>query len=212
MIEDIRNRTHEGVLYIISAASGTGKTSLVKALINHVPDIRSSISHTTRVSRDTESDGQDYHFVTETEFKEMRKKGLFLEYAKVFGSYYGTSSAWVRETLGRGVDVILEIDWQGARQVRTQCIDTISIFIVPPSEETLVQRLYARDQDDQSMIESRMKEAKNEISHYTEYDFLVCNDRFEQALSDLQSIVHCHRLKLKSQQYRLTNVLSKLIT
>lgn len=200
-----------GILYIISAPSGAGKTSLVKALIKSTSDILSSVSHTTRVSRETEVDGQDYHFITETEFKEMRKKGLFLEYAKVFGNHYGTSAAWVRDTLAQGVDVVLEIDWQGARQIRAQFIDAISIFIVPVSEKILVERLYNRGEKDTHVIDSRMKEAKNEISHYTEYDYLLCNDQFEQALKELQAIVLSYRLKLKSQQYRLMDVMSKLI-
>lgn len=200
-----------GTLYIISAASGTGKTSLVTALIKEIPNIQGSVSHTTRESRKTELDGRDYHFVSEAVFKEMRKKGLFLEYAKVFGQYYGTSSAWVQETLEQGVDVVLEIDWQGARQVRAQLVDAISIFIIPPSENALVQRLNNRDQDHKDVVESRMKEAKHEISHYTEYDFLVCNDQFEQALSELKTIVCCNRLKLRFQQFHLMHIMSKLI-
>lgn len=209
-MEDL-DKTATGVLYIISAASGTGKTSLVKALINNMEGILSSVSHTTRVSRATEIAGQDYYFVSETEFKAMRKKGLFLEYAKVFEDYYGTSEAWVRDTLGRGIDVILEIDWQGARQVRTQYIDAISIFIVPPAQDILLERLHHRAEDNGIVIESRMKEVKNEISHYTEYDYLVCNDRFEQALTELQAIVLSRRLTLKAQQCRLRGIMSKLI-
>lgn len=209
MVQPIQ--THMGVLYIISAPSGTGKTTLVRALINTMSDMLGSISHTTRASRETEVNGRDYHFVSEAEFKEIRKKGLFLEYAKIFGYHYGTSSAWVQETLMRGIDVILEIDWQGARQVRSQFIDAISIFIVPPSEAALVNRLKNRHQDDASVIELRMRAAKNEISHYTEYDYLLCNDQFDEALSNLQIIVQSNRLKLKSQQFRLMNIVSKLI-
>ncbi len=210
-MEDFSKQVPLGTLYIISAASGTGKTSLVKALIQDVSNIQGSVSHTTRESRKAELDGQDYHFVSEAVFKEMRKKGLFLEYAKVFGQYYGTSSTWVQETLKQGVDVVLEIDWQGARQVRAQFIDAISIFIVPPSEDALIQRINKRAQDNTDVVESRMKEAKNEISHYTEYDFLVCNDQFEQALSELKTIVFSNRLKLRSQQYHLMHIMSKLI-
>lgn len=211
-MQNFTKQVPAGTLYIISAASGTGKTSLVKALIKELPNIQGSVSHTTRESRKTELDAQDYHFVSESVFKEMRKKGLFLEYAKVFGQYYGTSSTWVEETLKKGVDVVLEIDWQGARQVRAQFVEAISIFIVPPSEDALIQRLKNRDPDNTDVVESRMKEAKNEISHYTEYDFLVCNDQFEQALSELKAIVGSNRLRLRSQQYHLMQIMGKLTT
>src|SRR5579884_3074698 len=165
-----------GTLYIISAPSGGGKTSLVKALTASMPNIIVSVSHTTRPKRPGEEDGVNYHFVDQAQFKKLLAEDLFLEHATVFGNYYGTSRRWVEEKLQAGIDVVLEIDWQGAQQVRKLMPKTVSIFILPPSREVLLERLQARDQDNKAVIAKRMAAASNEISHYHEYDYLVIND------------------------------------
>jgi guanylate kinase len=191
-----------GTLYTISAPSGAGKTSLVNALLNQ-GDTRLcvSVSHTTRAKRPGETHGVNYHFVTREEFLTMRAAGIFLESAEVFGNLYGTSALWVQSQLSEGIDVILEIDWQGADQVR-QLIDTKSIFILPPSLETLQQRLDSRGQDDQAPIDRRMQQARDEISHYGAADYLIINDGFDTALDDLRAIVRAARLE---QAHQLSN-------
>lgn len=200
-----------GTLYIISAPSGAGKTSLVKALLESDPGIQVSISHTTRPKRPGEVDGVNYHFVDRERFVEMAGAGAFLEHAEVFGNYYGTSEQWVDETLARGIDVILEIDWQGAQQVR-KLKPCISIFITPPSREELRRRLTSRGQDAADVIERRMSEAASEASHYCEYDYLVINDDFQQALADLQAIVRARRLLTQHQQQRHAELLRDLLS
>lgn len=202
---------HPGFLYIISAPSGAGKTSLVNALAKAVSDVRISVSHTTRAPRPGEVNGEHYYFINNAEFKKMINDNIFMEQAQVFGNFYGTSRIWVEEQLANGKDVMLEIDWQGARQIRAQFVDSISIFILPPSEEELRQRLLKRHQDEPSVIEERMKEARTEMSHYMEYDYLVINDNFEQALEDLKTIVRCQRLRIQVQQQNFSKVLNKLI-
>ncbi len=200
----------KGTIYIISAPSGTGKTSLVKALSNSIPNLCVSISHTTREKRDKEEAGLDYYFIAKSEFKNMLSQNLFLEHAEVFGNFYGTSKQWVEEKLNEGKDVILEIDWQGARQVRIQYIEAQSIFILPPSLEALNQRLLSRHPDNPVLIEKRFKEAKKELSKYIEYDYLVCNDVFEHALEDLNHIIISQRLSLKKQRETLAELMNKL--
>lgn len=184
-----------GALYIVAAPSGAGKTSLVNALIKVLPDIVVSVSYTTRKMRPGEQEGVDYHFVSHDEFNKMLKQNVFLEYAEVFGNFYGTSRLWVQEARSKGLDVILEIDWQGAKQVRTQFVETQSIFILPLSREILEERLQRRHSDNAVIIAERMNEAKEQISHYNEFDYLIFNDKFEEALEDLKSIVRCQRLQ-----------------
>jgi guanylate kinase len=204
--------TSTGTLYTVSAPSGAGKTSLVGALIAQCPALLVSVSHTTRSMRPGESDGVNYHFVTQDDFHGMLGRTDFLEHAQVFGNLYGTSKIWVEQQLTAGVDVILEIDWQGAQQVRKQLPDTRAIFILPPSRETLEQRLNSRGQDDDSIIEARMAEAVEEMSHYVESDFLVVNNDFEQALAELQAIIISQRLQTSHQQQRLADLLADLLS
>ena len=204
--------SNRGTLYTVSAPSGAGKTSLVKALLDTVTDIRVSVSHTTRTMRPGEQDGINYHFVDEATFMSMLDQNAFLEHAKVFNHYYGTSQAWVEEVLAKGEDVVLEIDWQGAEQIRHLQPDCIAIFILPPSKAALEQRLTGRGQDDQSVIDHRLAEAKEEMSHYVAADFLIINDDFEIALSELQSIVRSQRLKLASQQQKNQRLLKDLLS
>ena len=202
----------QGILYTISAPSGAGKTSLVEALVNRCPDILVSISHTTRPLRDGERDGVNYHFVSPDEFQTLLGEGGFLEHAQVFDNWYGTSQRWVADTLAAGVDVILEIDWQGAQQARKLLPDTESIFILPPSLQTLSTRLTARGQDDSATIETRMAQASTEMSHYGEADFLVINDAFDSALEDLMAIIRAARLRRDGQCQRLETLISELLS
>ena len=189
-----------GTLFIVTAPSGAGKTSLVKALIEREQQLRVSVSHTTRPKRPGEEDGVNYHFVEEAPFMEMLRKGSFFESAQVYGNYYGTSQLWVNEQLEAGLDVILEIDWQGAVQVRNLDPKACSIFILPPSLETLKTRLLNRAQDDTETIEKRMSEAVAEISHVAEANFVVINEDFDTALEDLCAIIRSCRLTMKYQE------------
>lgn len=201
-----------GTLYTISAPSGAGKTSLVSALLSQGDKrLCVSVSHTTRAKRPGETDGVNYHFVSREEFLDMRQAGTFLESAEVFGNLYGTSALWVQAQLSGGMDVILEIDWQGADQVRQQ-IDTKSIFILPPSLQTLQQRLDNRGQDDQTTIDRRMQQARDEISHYGAADYLVINDDFDTALQDLSAIVRAARLEQAQQLNNRGDLLRSLLT
>lgn len=200
-----------GHLYTVSAPSGAGKTSLVKALIEASERLRVSVSHTTRPKRPGEVDGVNYHFVDHSQFETMLNEQAFLEHAEVFGNYYGTSRQWVEQTLGEGDDVILEIDWQGAEQISRLMPEAIAIFILPPSKTALRERLTNRGQDDQSVIDQRMAQAVNEMSHYQLADFLVVNDQFESALEDLKAILRCHRLSKNNQQSRHQALLSELL-
>ncbi len=189
-----------GTLYTISAPSGAGKTSLVNALLADGDNaLCVSISHTTRTMRPGEQNGVNYHFVSLEQFQSMRNAGDFLESAEVFGNLYGTSRIWVQEQLDQGMDVILEIDWQGAEQVRKLIKPVKSIFILPPSLPTLQERLTGRGQDDEATISGRMQLAKNEISHYGEADYLVINDQFDSALDDLRAIIRAARLEREQQ-------------
>ncbi|MCV6606262.1 MAG: guanylate kinase [Porticoccaceae bacterium] len=200
-----------GTLYTVSAPSGAGKTSLVAALLQRCNQLQVSISHTTRAMRPGEQDGVNYHFVSHEQFTGMLAQGDFLEHAQVFGNYYGTSQQWVEQTLATGTDVILEIDWQGAQQVRRLVPDTLGIFILPPSRQALRERLTGRGQDDKSVIDKRMAEADNEMSHYPEADFLVINDQFDTALGQLLAIVESQRLRLDNQQARHGELLVGLL-
>lgn len=200
-----------GTLYTISAPSGAGKTSLVNALLAQGdPHLCVSISHTTRAKRPGETNGLNYHFVDREQFLAMRADGTFLESAEVFGNLYGTSAVWVQAQLNNGMDVILEIDWQGAAQV-SQLIDTKSIFILPPSLETLQQRLNSRGQDDEETINRRMQQARDEISHYGAADYLVINDNFDSALEDLRAIMRAARLERSHQLDNRGELLASLL-
>lgn len=201
----------KGTLYIISAPSGAGKTSLVHALIKDMDNLKVSVSHTTRAKRANETHGENYYFVSESEFKKMLGQDKFLEHAQVFGHFYGTSKEFVKNTLESGIDIILEIDWQGARIVRTQFFNVESIFILPPSLNELETRLKNRHMDDITIIESRMKEARKEISHFAEYDYLICNDVFEKALTELKSIVQANRVRIIKQKENLGKLVSELL-
>lgn len=200
-----------GTLYTVSAPSGAGKTSLVNALIERDQGLRVSVSHTTRPQRPGERDGVDYHFVNEADFTAMLAEAAFLEHARVFGNLYGTSQAWVEQQLGQDIDVVLEIDWQGAEQVKRQLPATRSIFILPPSRQTLEQRLTGRGQDGPEVIAARMAQAVEEMSHFVQSDYLVVNNDFEQALAELQAIVVCHRLQTSRQQQLLSDLLQNLL-
>ncbi|GMQ97142.1 MAG: guanylate kinase [Gammaproteobacteria bacterium] len=178
-----------GTLFVVAAPSGAGKTSLVRALTELRPAVAVLVSHTTRLRRPGEEDGINYHFVSHDTFRAMIEAGDFLEYAEVFDHLYGTSKQAVTTLLQQGQDVILEIDWQGAQQVRQIMPECIGIFILPPSRSALVERLKGRGQDSDSVIKRRMRDATNEISHYDEFDYLVVNDDFDQALADLMTIV-----------------------
>ncbi len=204
--------TTQGTLFIVSAPSGAGKTSLVKALIERLDNICVSISHTTRHMRPGEVDGENYHFVDEATFLAMVEQGEFLEHATVFDRYYGTSKSWVETNLAKGTDVILEIDWQGAAQVRSKLSNTASIFILPPSQETLQQRLTVRGQDDGATIAKRMAKAKSESSHFDEADYLVVNDTFDRALYEMEAIVQSQRLSLEKQRLRHHDLLEQLLS
>jgi len=195
---------------IISAPSGAGKTSLVKDLLTKVDNIQVSISHTTRSPRPGEIDGKDYYFVDTVKFNEKDAHGDFLESADVFGNQYGTSNSKVRNLLDSGIDVILEIDWQGAEQVMKK-ISTKSIFIIPPSIKSLEERLNSRAQDSDEVIKKRMNQAKSEISHYKNYDYLIVNDDFDKASLELQSIIHSLRLETTIQKEQQKNILNELI-
>lgn len=201
-----------GTLYIISAPSGAGKTSLVKALLEQDQAVRVSVSHTTRPMRPGEEDGVHYNFVTLDQFDQLITDGVFLEHADVFTNKYGTSGVWVEEQLNQGIDVILEIDWQGAQQVRKLMPQAVSVFILPPSKEALRERLTGRGQDDESVIDHRMSEAVSEMEHYDEFDYLIINDDFATALLELQAVFVAQRQKLDKQQSAKTNLLSNLLS
>jgi guanylate kinase len=201
----------KGILYTVSAPSGAGKTSLVQALVDSNPEVCVSVSHTTRDKRPSEVDGVDYHFTDHHTFAAMLERGEFLEHAQVFGNLYGTSQQWVEQTLHSGMDVILEIDWQGAAQVRRLMPDTVSLFILPPSLPCLRQRLTGRGQDDEAVIAARMEEAINEISHYVEADYLIINDDFTVALAQFQALITSQHLRQQCQAERNRELLSGLL-
>ena len=199
---------NSGILFIVSAPSGAGKTSLLKALLEKEQDEilqplqnrALSVSHTTRQPRPGEVNGEHYHFVSVDAFQRMEREQAFLESAQVFDNFYGTAEASVRQQLETGKDVILEIDWQGTRQVRERFADAVSIFVVPPSIEALRERLSSRGQDSDEIIERRMADALSEMSHYDEYDYIVINDLFEQGVEDLDAVMRTQHLTLKRQQ------------
>lgn len=201
----------KGNLYVISAPSGAGKTSLVSALLQQLADIEVSVSHTTRVAREGEVDGVNYHFVDTARFEKMVENAEFFEHATVFGNMYGTSQRHVERQLASGKDVILEIDWQGARQIRHLVPDCRTIYIVPPSTSALRNRLASRGQDDETVIDRRMQEAVSEMSHYVEFDYLVINDEFEQARDNLVAIIKGNRMLLERQHSMHAELLAQLL-
>ena len=201
-----------GILWIISAPSGAGKTSLARALVAATPQVRTSVSYTTRHPRPGEVEGTDYYFVPMETFTAMAERGEFLEYARVHGNGYGTSEAWVKSQLFAGTDCLLEIDWQGARQVRERLPgQAVSIFILPPSVAALAERLRGRGQDAEAVIARRLAAAREELLHYDEFDYLVVNDHFQDALTDLQCIVHAEHLRLGYQQHAQHQRLKSLL-
>jgi guanylate kinase len=201
-----------GSLYIISAPSGAGKTSLVKALTELDAGITVSVSHTTREKRPGEVDGVDYHFIDKPAFENMISESAFLESAEVFDHYYGTARSSIETQLADGQDVILEIDWQGAQQVRRLMPGNKSIFILPPSREALRERLTQRGQDNEAIIDRRMRDAISETSHYDEYDYLIINDDFNTALQELHGIFQAHRLLLAPQKHRFEHLIEELLS
>ncbi|WP_026376566.1 guanylate kinase [Aestuariibacter salexigens] len=205
-----------GNLFIVSAPSGAGKSSLIKALLERSQHLTGdsmqvSVSHTTRPPRPGEVDGQHYHFVSVPEFEQMIERNEFFEWARVFDNYYGTSRPVIEQTLEQGIDVFLDIDWQGARQVKQQIPMAASIFILPPSKATLRQRLTSRGQDSEQIIERRMADAVSEMSHYSEFDFVLVNDDFETTLYEFEAIVLGQRQRCASQQARHGALLAELL-
>lgn len=203
----------KGLLFIISAPSGTGKSSLIKVLLetNLVNSTRVSISHTTRLMRPGEHHGKHYYFISISQFKKMILEKKFLEYAKVFNNYYGTSKKEVNKSLLTGLDVFLDIDWQGAQQVRSIIPESKSIFIFPPSKKELYKRLQKRGQDNDLVIKKRMSQATSDMQHYIEYDYLIVNDDFNRAISDLSNIVKVERLSKSYQIKKNKRLISKLL-
>jgi len=200
-----------GRLFVISAPSGAGKTSLVKALLESEPRLRLSISHTTRTRRPTEIEGREYHFVSKPQFEQLVERHEFLEHARVFDNHYGTSRAFVAGQLAAGHDVLLEIDWQGARQVRRAMPDCVSIFVLPPARAALAERLARRATDTREVIERRLRDAATDMAHYGEFDYVVVNDDFEQAVADLKRIIEGQGADLKSDRPELKPLLAELL-
>jgi guanylate kinase len=200
----------QGTLYVIAAPSGTGKTTLVKALINALPAITVSISHTTRPKRPAEIDGINYHFITPDQFQEMIARHDFLEHATVFNHSYGTSRSWVEKTLKQGIDVILEIDWQGCQQIQRLFPECVSIFILPPSLADLAERLKNRAQDSSDIIQQRLADAHETVSRIHEFQYVIINADFDHALSDLKAIITANRLLQTKQILKLDKLLADL--
>jgi len=200
-----------GVLYIVAAPSGAGKTSLVNALLEREPSISLSVSYTSRLPRPGEIDGKHYHFVSREVFERMAAAGMFYEYANVHGDYKGTARTAVEPLLAQGNDVLLEIDWQGARQVRAACPGSVSVFILPPSRAELERRLRSRASDDAMAIARRLADSRVEISHAGDFDYVVVNDQFADALGDLRAIVACQRLRQPVQAQRHAALLADLL-
>ena len=193
----------QGVLYVVAAPSGAGKTSLVKALLQKDTAIRLSVSYTTRAPRPGETNGVDYHFVSVEQFRQMAERGEFLESAEVYGNYYGTSQAWIAGEIAAGRDILLEIDWQGAAQVKKHFPEAVTVFILPPSIEALRQRLSSRGQDSQAVIDKRMAAARDDISHAGAFEYIIVNDDFDQALLDFIAVVRASRLVTVREARRL---------
>jgi guanylate kinase len=200
----------QGRLYVVAAPSGAGKTSLVKALMEREPRIQFSVSYTTRKPRPNEIPGRDYHFVSAERFQEMIANNEFLEHARVFDNCYGTAVRTVQEALSNGEELLLEIDWQGARQVRTRLPEACSIFILPPSRDALELRLKGRSTDSEEVIQRRLRDAAEDLGHWTEFDYVVINDRFEQAIEDLQAVVEQRGSHLVAQRPEVVHLAARL--
>jgi guanylate kinase len=200
-----------GRLIVIAAPSGAGKTSLVKALLASVPALRLSVSHTTRQRRASEQEGREYHFVSVPEFERLRRADEFLEHARVFDNFYGTSRGYVEQQLAAGDDVVLEIDWQGAQQVRRAMPQALTVFILPPSRATLAERLTRRATDSPEVIARRLADAAGDMSHYREFDYVVVNDDFARAVEDLKRIVAGDAKDLRSDRPQLASLLAQLL-
>lgn len=200
-----------GNLFILSAPSGAGKSSLINALLERHSDMRVSVSHTTRAPRPGEEHAVHYHFVSQDEFKQVIAKDGFLEWAQVFDNYYGTSKQSIEQQLAEGIDVFLDIDWQGARQIRKIVSEVRTVFIVPPSKQALESRLNNRGQDSDKIIAERMAKAQSETSHYNEYDYLIVNDDFDTALYQLETIVFASRLAQNNQAFKHQRLLNDLL-
>jgi guanylate kinase len=201
----------QGLLFVVSAPSGAGKTSLVRALLEVESSLQLSVSYTTRAPREGEENGVHYHFVDAPTFERMAQAGEFVEYARVFGNAYGTAAATLRERLDAGADLLLEIDWQGARQVRKRFPEAVGIFVAPPSLAALETRLRGRGKDSEDVIAARMAQARDELSHHGEYDYLVVNDDFAEALGDLRAIVVAERLRGPRQARRHASALAAML-
>lgn len=200
-----------GTLYIVAAPSGAGKSSLVNALLEREPDIELSVSHTTRPPRPGDRQGRHYHFVNRGVFERLVADNAFIEHAEVFGNLYGTSRAAVEPLLAQGRDVLLEIDWQGARQVQVQVPDAVSVFILPPSREALEQRMRARGQDSEAVIAQRLAAAREEMSHYGEFDYLIVNEVFDTAVVEMCAILQASRLRREAQAQRHAGLIATLL-
>jgi guanylate kinase len=201
----------QGRLYVVAAPSGAGKTSLVKALMEREPRIQFSVSYTTRTRRANEIAGRDYHFVSHERFQEMIANQEFLEHAQVFDNWYGTGVRTVQEALSNGEQLLLEIDWQGARQVRSRIPEAVSIFILPPSRAALEQRLKGRSTDSDAVIQRRLRDAAEDLGHWSEFDYVVINDRFEQALQDLEAIVQGRGRALAARRPEVVQLAAGLV-
>lgn len=204
---------YQGSLIVVAAPSGGGKTSLIRKLLSVMDNIEVSISHTTRPPRPNEVNGKDYYFVNEKQFADMVEQHQFIEYAQVFDHHYGTSKQQILEKLEEGIDILFDIDWQGAEQIKKHFIDdVVSIFILPPSLEALRARLTLRNQDPESVIQSRMQKAQDEMKHYNQFDYVIINDDFEHAADELVSIVTANRLKFAKQAMKKGKLLSLLLS
>lgn len=199
-----------GLLFIISAPSGTGKTSLVREILAIEPNLKLSVSHTSRPPRSQEVNGRDYHFVSEKTFRQMLMQGEFLESAEVYGNFYGTSQRWINETMAAGHNILLEIDCQGAEQVRRAFPQAIGIFILPPSAETLAERLNKRGQDDSVVIERRLAAVREEVRHVCEFDYVIINQQLKDAINDLSCIIRSQHLKKDCQLIKHDKLIKQL--